>query len=298
MVHDDTVVLLESLRAISLVVKGSKFELTILNDSMQDAKEALFTRLFLGVGVVEACDLSLLGAPMDIQAFWELGGLGCRRAGDIALHYPYASMNYVGELVETILSRINIADTNKLLLLREVGKICCVRRIKCLEPDYWPRHRKREPQCFAVFVARELLESESVRVVIALRVGADVCIPHSCRCGGRMDSRGLHGWSCKYSAGRFSRHSAMNDLVKRALQKARMSSVLEHPGLDRGDDSHPDGTTVFPFSGGGSLVWDARVLILLLGYTCLCQLLKLAQLQTSPRSASAVNTLPCRGTSV
>ena len=28
---------------------------------------------------------------------------------------------------------------------------------------------------------------------IALRVGADVCIPHSCRCGGRMDSRGLHG---------------------------------------------------------------------------------------------------------
>ena len=48
-----------------------------------------------------------------------------------------------------------------------------------------------------------LLDSESFRVVIALRVGADVCIPHSCRCGGRMDSRGLHGLSCKYSAAAF-----------------------------------------------------------------------------------------------
>ena len=41
----------------------------------------------------------------------------------------------------------------------------------------------------------------------------DVCIPHSCRCGGRMDSRGLHGLSCKYSAGRFPNHSAMNDVI-------------------------------------------------------------------------------------
>ena len=39
--------------------------------------------------------------------------LGCRRAGDIALPSLISSMNSVGELVETILSRINI-DTNEL----------------------------------------------------------------------------------------------------------------------------------------------------------------------------------------
>ena len=77
-----------------------------------------------------------------------------------------------------------------------------------------------------------LLDSESFKVAIALRMGADVCIPHSCRCGGRMDSRGLHGLSCRYSAGRFPRHSAINDVVKRALQKAGLPSVLEPPGLD------------------------------------------------------------------
>ena len=41
------------------------------------------------------------------------GGLGCRRAEDIALP-SFTSMNSVGELMETILSRINIADTNEL----------------------------------------------------------------------------------------------------------------------------------------------------------------------------------------
>ena len=101
-----------------------------------------------------------------------------------------------------------------------------------------------------------LLDSESFRVAIAFRVGADVCIPHSCRWGGRMDSRGFHDLSCRYRAGRFPRHSAMNDVVKRSLQKAGLPSVMEPPGLDRGDGSRPDGITVFPFSGGRSLVWD------------------------------------------
>ena len=42
------------------------------------------------------------------------GSLGCRRAGDIALPSFLAFMNSVGELVETILSWMNIADTNEL----------------------------------------------------------------------------------------------------------------------------------------------------------------------------------------
>ena len=40
------------------------------------------------------------------------GGLSCSRAEDSALPSFLASMNSVGELVETILSRINIADAN------------------------------------------------------------------------------------------------------------------------------------------------------------------------------------------
>ena len=174
---------------------------------MPEATEALFKVLLPGVRVVEACDLSLLGAPVDIQcipgtinekrgalermpsklkvlnphqAFVLLknafaipklqyvlrassahlcreelrifdralygslgrvanlslegdvckqagfpvnfGGLGCRKAEDIALPSFLASMNSVGELVETILSRINIADTNELAEAVESGR--------------------------------------------------------------------------------------------------------------------------------------------------------------------------------
>ena len=70
-------------------------------------------------------------------------------------------------------------------------------------------------------------------------MGADVCISHSCCCGGRIDSRGLHGLSFKYSAGCFPRNFAMNYVTERAFQKAGLPSVLEPrpPGLDRGDGS-------------------------------------------------------------
>ena len=65
------------------------------------------------------------------------------------------------------------------------------------------------------------LAPEVLRVAIALRVGARVCEAHSCRCGLGMNVRGLHGLSCRYNSGRHTIHSAMNDVVKRALQRAR-----------------------------------------------------------------------------
>ena len=228
------------------------------------------------------------------------GGLGCRRAGDIALPSFTASINSVGKLVEIILSRINIADTNELAEAVEswgggasngaslpddprrqkawdlpIVKKNCDNML--LEADQLSRARllataQKESgawlNALPVSSLGSLVDPESLRVVIALRVGADVCIPHSYRCGGRIYSSGLHGLSCKYIAGRFPRHSAMNDVIKRELQKAGLPSVLEPPGLDRRDGSRHDGITVFPFSGGEG-VWFgiARVLILLLGYT-------------------------------
>ena len=323
MVQDDLVVLLERLRAIGLEVNGSKCELAILNDSMQEASETVFRGILPGVRVVESCDLSLLRAPVDIQGipeaiqekretlerttsklevlnphqafvllknafaipklqyvlraspaylcreelsvfdralFDSLGSVanvslegdvckqaglpvcfGCRRAGDIALPSFIACMNSVGELVETtILSGINIADTSELAeaveswreasggaslpddprcqkawdlpigkknwdnMLQEADQVSRARLMAQKEGGAWLN-------ALPVSSPGTLLDPESFRVAVALRVGADVCIPHSCRCSGRRDSRGLHGLSCKYSAGRFPRHSAMNN---------------------------------------------------------------------------------------
>ena len=102
-----------------------------------------------------------------------------------------------------------------------------------------------------------LLDDECLRITVALRVGAQICQQHRCRCGAMVDTLGHHPLSCRYSAGRLPRHAALNDVVKRALTTAGIPSYLEPAGLDRGDGRRPDGMTVFPFKNGKPLVWDA-----------------------------------------
>ena len=62
---------------------------------------------------------------------------------------------------------------------------------------------------------------------VALRLGLRICTPHKCRCGSIVDEFGLHPLSCHLSAGRFPRHSALNDIIKRGLETAGFTSQLE-----------------------------------------------------------------------
>ena len=102
-----------------------------------------------------------------------------------------------------------------------------------------------------------LLDNDSLRIGLAIRLGLQVCEPHKCRCGATIDGFGLHPLSCRISAGRFPRHAALNDVIKRGLEAAGFPSQLEPVGLDRGDGKRPDGITLFPYKSGKSLVWDA-----------------------------------------
>ena len=67
---------------------------------------------------------------------------------------------------------------------------------------------------------------------------------------------GVHGLSCRRSAGRHSRHSAVNDLIKRALTAAEIPARLEPSCLSRNDGKRPGGLTLVPWSHGRCLVWD------------------------------------------
>ena len=81
---------------------------------------------------------------------------------------------------------LSIAKRNWDIMLRDADRMS-------IEPDYWPLHRKRVEFGSMLCLFRRMghyWTLESFRVVIAYRVGADVCIPHSCHCGGRMDSTG------------------------------------------------------------------------------------------------------------
>jgi Reverse transcriptase (RNA-dependent DNA polymerase) len=100
------------------------------------------------------------------------------------------------------------------------------------------------------------LDDASLRIAIAIRLGAQVCSPHTCICGATVDCTGTHGLSCRKSAGRHMRHSALNDLVKRSLASAEIPARLEPSSLSRSDGKRPDGITMMPWQQGRCLVWD------------------------------------------
>ena len=102
-----------------------------------------------------------------------------------------------------------------------------------------------------------LLDEESFKIAISLHLGLRLCLPHKCRCGAKIDVLGRHPLSCKLSAGRISRHCALNDLIKRALNKVGFPSQLEPLGLDRGDGKRLHGLTIFPYKAGKCFIWDA-----------------------------------------
>ena len=110
------------------------------------------------------------------------------------------------------------------------------------------------------------LDDDSIRIAVGLRLGLPLCSSHSCPCGEQVDSRGIHGLSCRTSAGRSARHSMLNDIICRALASAGIPSVKEPVGLGSYVDEggvekglRPDGLTLIPWSSGRCLAWDATV---------------------------------------
>ena len=96
-------------------------------------------------------------------------------------------------------------------------------------------------------------------MAVGLRLGLDICEPHSCRCGLVVDARGLHSLVCKQASERSSRHHMLNDFVARALAAAGVPAVKEPAGLVRQDGKRPDGLTLIPYANGRSLTWDVAV---------------------------------------
>lgn len=103
-----------------------------------------------------------------------------------------------------------------------------------------------------------LLDDNTFRISIALRLGCDICIPHNCKCGTKVNKNGTHGLSCKKSAGRHPCHSEINNILCRGLRSANIPSRLE-PQIFRDSGKRADGVTLVPWYNGKMLVWDATI---------------------------------------
>ena len=221
------------------------------------------------------------------------GGLGVRKVADLALPCYIASLHATRDLTQQILTglpagnqdvppslsaaleafRIRhpdsvIPEADDAEKQRNWDDVSCSTTFQEIVDTAHQVHRARlkaakEPHSGAWLNATPLprlglhLDDATVRISVALRVGATICESHTCRCGRRVDTLGHHGLSCQFSEGRLPRHANLNDVVKRALAAAGIPSWLEPVGLDRGDGRRPDGVTIFPYHQGKCLTWDA-----------------------------------------
>ena len=88
-----------------------------------------------------------------------------------------------------------------------------------------------------------------------LRLVSKICELHKSVCGKDVTEDGWHGLSCLRSAGRFSRHSDLNSLIKQSLFSTHFPSVLEPRHLYMTDKKQPDGLTLVPWAVGKQLLW-------------------------------------------
>jgi hypothetical protein len=218
------------------------------------------------------------------------GGLGIRHATDLALPAFLASVASVTELLGSILPQEMVPFTDPLVekgvnLWKKFTKSVPPESTKCKFQKEWelPQMQRHSRTLFDSTTTIEhkarllgvtgnksgawlnalpsptlgtLLDNDSFRVAIALRIGAPICCPHTCQCGASVNTLGTHGLSCRFSAGRRFRHAEVNDLIRRAFVSAGIPSLLEPSGVSRDDGKRPDGLTLVPWSSGKSLVWD------------------------------------------
>lgn len=104
-----------------------------------------------------------------------------------------------------------------------------------------------------------LLDNDSARIAVALRLGNKVCEPHVCICGEMVDQYGYHALSCNKMKAKYFRHMDINKIFSMAFIAATFPNTLEPYGISRRDGKRPDGLTSYPWSHGKSLIWDVTV---------------------------------------
>src|SRR6201995_2383535 len=100
------------------------------------------------------------------------------------------------------------------------------------------------------------LDDEAIRISVGIRLGCNLCTPHSCICGDLVDARGTHGLACRRNKGGIIRHSLLNDVVQRSLTKAGFPAIKEPTRLFRSDGKRPGGCTLIPWHTRKRIVRD------------------------------------------
>ena len=138
------------------------------------------------------------------------------------------------------------------------------------------------------------LDDEAVRVAIGLRLGVNLCAPHGCPCGAMVDALGIHGLSCRKSAGRTSRHNMLNDIIFRACIRSGVPASKEPTGLFLNDEKRTEEWRWFLGKSADVSHGMLRVLTRSRHLIVKSPLMHQAQHLNEPRCSSISSTKPSR----
>jgi hypothetical protein len=237
----------------------------------------------------------LLNSQLPAAAFQRaclparMGGLGVRRLSDLRMPCYLTSLVSSAERVRDLLPASAVANFEEHLQevsrsfpvpetfqgdlgrQMDVDSILCEERYRDILDEASPSLRAcmlaaREPLSFAwlhVIPNAHLgtcIDDETISCAVRYRLHVPQCQPIPCRlCEERLDALSHHALSCPRSAGRWFRHSALNNEIAAILRKVGAPSTREPSGTHLDPTLRPDGTTILPWSHGKFLAWDATV---------------------------------------
>ena len=84
------------------------------------------------------------------------------------------------------------------------------------------------------------MNDQQLRISIGLRLGANICVGHTCHCGKRVERDGLHGiFAPRVMVASHVIYATLNSLIKQTLESFDLPSMLE-PGNSRQDRDFRD----------------------------------------------------------
>ena len=102
------------------------------------------------------------------------------------------------------------------------------------------------------------LENEDIRVAVGLCLGVALCQAHQYPCRTLVKVKGLHGLSCKFSSGKHSRYTSINNIIYRACCRSDIPALKKPTGLTRTDGKYPNSSLVL-WSAGKCVLWDVKI---------------------------------------
>ena len=99
------------------------------------------------------------------------------------------------------------------------------------------------------------LDNEVIRVAMVLGLDVKFCEPLVWHCNKMVDSRELHGFSCRKSTAWQEQHSHINNLIYTSILCTKTPAAKKPVGLIRTDSKCPDSSTLIPWVTDKPLAW-------------------------------------------